>query len=254
VVPHLVLDALAALAPCAVAACAAESVRLRRRLRRAAGQAAALQRRLTALELDRADLERTSVTDPLTGVWNYRYLQLALGREVARALRAGRPFSLLLVSLEGFDAVKQERGRPAAGALLREYAQRLSDEVRGTDTLGLYGGEEFLVLLPDADAAGAEQVAERLRWAVRRHRPPLDPGDCAGRIGAAVGVAVLPDHGSHPSTLLRAAGRALAADRAGERVGERSGQRAGELAVTRGERVREAGGEPGGELSTAGAA
>ena len=204
---------------------------LLRALRRS-GAAAALReaaqgREIQALRTARAALERTSYTDPLTGVWNYRYLQLSLDREIARCLRhpqrpgggAGGQLALLLLEVEGFEEIRREHGYQRAGAVLRDLAQRLAMEFREADVFGRYGGEEFLVLLPDTDAAGAEHAAERLRWTVRRHSLPLPavpalPGGSGAHPGnglsAAVGVASLPPDGAHAALLLRAAERALA--------------------------------------------
>lgn len=209
---HALLDGLALLSPFSLAATALLVHAGRRRRRATAARTAELERRITRLEHERADLERTSVTDPLTGVWNYRYLQLSLDREVARGLRGGRPLAVLLLGVDGLAALRHQAGHQRANALLRDLAQRLAVEIRQSDTFGRYDGEEFLVLLPDTDAAGAAQVAERLCWTVRRHRP--EPALPAGhRLTAAVGAAVLPADGDHTATLLRAADRALAAAR-----------------------------------------
>ena len=130
--------------------------------------------------------------------------------------------AVLLLEIEGFDEIRREHGHQRGGAVLRDLAQRLAMEVRETDVFGRYGGEEFLILLPDTDAAGAEHVAERLRWTVRRHPLALPsvpvPPDGSGAapvngLGAVVGTAVLPRDGAHAALLLRAADRALAAAR-----------------------------------------
>ena len=220
--------------------------------RRAAETEAGLRREVDRLRAARAELERTSCTDPLTGVWNYRYLQTALDREVARCARhphrpgagsgagtgAGGRFALLLLEVDGFDAIRREHGRRRGGAVLRDLAQRLALEFREADVFGRYGGEEFLVLLPDTDRDGAEHAAERLRWTVRRHPLPLPavpvptptavplPGSDAAPVPAGagapgpaatgngltahVGIASLPQDGFHAALLLRAADRSLA--------------------------------------------
>ncbi|WP_377269759.1 diguanylate cyclase domain-containing protein [Peterkaempfera sp. SMS 1(5)a] len=210
--------ALLSLAACAAAGVLAAAVlRLRRSQQVAVERAAELQRRVLRLEKARSVLERTAVTDPQTGVWNYRHLQLTLDREVARHLRGGRPMAVLLLEVGGFEAIKAAHGRPRGHTALRDLAQRLAVEIRRSDTLGRYGGEEFLVLLPDTGPEGAAQVAERLCWTVRRHRLPLPEGtsgrpaaDGAGNgLTATVGIAVLPVDGNHAATLLRAADRAL---------------------------------------------
>ncbi|WP_055589059.1 GGDEF domain-containing protein [Peterkaempfera griseoplana] len=202
----------------AAATLAVAALRMRRRHRAAVERAAELQRRVLRLEKARSVLERTAVTDPLTGVGNYRHLQLTLDREVARHLRGGRPLAVLLLEVGGFEAIYAAHGRPRGHAALRDLAQRLAVEIRRSDALGRYGGEEFLVVLPDTGAEGAAQVAERLRWTVRRHLLQL-PEHTAGRpapdeagngLTATVGIAVLPVDGNHAATLLRAADRALA--------------------------------------------
>ncbi|MFE0459961.1 GGDEF domain-containing protein [Kitasatospora sp. NPDC058965] len=230
----LLLQALALLSlPLTALACLL-AVRLRRVRRAAAAREGELARQLAELTTECAELASSAARDPLTGVWNHRQLQLALEREVRRCQRprtAGErapELSVVLLEIEGFEAVTAEHGRHRAQAVLRDLAQRLSLEVRATDTLGRYGGTEFLVVLPDTGAAGAAKVAERLCWAVRRHRlldwagqpwqaqPPVAGGN---GLRAVAGTAVLPT-GGHPVPLLRAADRALAeAKRAPGRAG-----------------------------------
>jgi diguanylate cyclase (GGDEF)-like protein len=206
----------------------------------AAVRADAQRQRIEALRAARTALERSSCTDPLTGVWNYRYLQLSLDREIARCLRQPRPpggsggtggqLALLLLEIEGFEEIRREHGYQRAGAVLRDLAQRLAMEFREADIFGRYGGEEFLVLLPDTDATGAQHAAERLCWAVRRHSLllPAVPAESAAAapahpgngLSAVVGVASLPPDGAHAALLLRAAERALALARTSGRPAE----------------------------------
>ncbi|MCU7823209.1 GGDEF domain-containing protein [Kitasatospora sp. DSM 101779] len=226
----LLVQALAALSAPALAGAGLLGARLRRSAATAAEREAALQGTVAELRRERDELQRTASCDPLTGVWNYRHLQITLDKEIERARRAAaadekRPLALLMLEIAGFDAVVAEHGRSRAGAVLRDLAQRLAVEIRRSDTLGRYGGEEFLVLLPDTGAEGAAQVAERLVWTVRRHRlldwsasgaepRPAGPAEAPAARGngltAAVGIAVLPRDGSHAALLLRAADRALA--------------------------------------------
>jgi len=224
----LLVQALAGLSAPALAAAGWYRLRGHRCAAAAAEREAGLTGRIAELERERDELRRTASCDPLTGVWNYRHLQITLDREIERARRAEaaaaepRPLAVLMLEIAGFDTVVAEHGRTRANAVLRDLAQRLAVEIRRSDTLGRYGGEEFLVLLPDTGVAGAVQVAERLCWAVRRHRL-LDwsPAAPAGRspaarsgLTAAVGLAVLPRDGAHAALLLRAADRALAEARA----------------------------------------
>ncbi|MGW3230227.1 GGDEF domain-containing protein [Kitasatospora sp. NPDC001095] len=225
----LLVQALAALSVPALAGATALGLRGRRERAGAAAGAQRLRARIAELEERCAELERTASCDPLTGVWNYRHLQLTLDREIERARRAEhteqaegpRPLAVLMLAITGFDAVVAEHGRGRAGAVLRDLAQRLAMEIRRADTLGRYGGEEFLVVLPDTGAEGAAQVAERLVWSVRRHllldwsSGPRDARPAAGNgLTAAAGIAVLPEDGTHAAVLLRAADAALAAAKA----------------------------------------
>ncbi|MFJ2867002.1 GGDEF domain-containing protein [Kitasatospora sp. NPDC087314] len=225
----LLVQALAVLSAPALAGATVLGLRLRRGGAAAAARQERLRERIAELEAHCADLERTASCDPLTGVWNYRHLQLTLDREIERARRAERtdqpegprPLAVLLLEIAGFDAVVAEHGRGRAGAILRDLAQRLAIEIRRADTLGRYSGEEFLVVLPDTGAEGAAQVAERLVWSVRRHllldwsSGPREPRPAHGNgLTAAIGIAVLPEDGTHAAVLLRAADRALAEARA----------------------------------------
>ncbi|MFE4518673.1 GGDEF domain-containing protein [Kitasatospora sp. NPDC056783] len=225
----LLVQSLAALSVPALAGATALGLRGRRERAGAAAGAERLRGRIAELEERCAELERTASRDPLTGVWNYRHLQLTLDREIERARRAEhteqadgpRPLAVLMLAISGFDAVVAEHGRGRAGAVLRDLAQRLAMEIRRADTLGRYGGEDFLVVLPDTGAEGAAQVAERLVWSVRRHllldwsSGPRESRPAAGNgLTAACGIAVLPEDGTHAAVLLRAADAALAAARA----------------------------------------
>ncbi|MBF9071605.1 GGDEF domain-containing protein [Streptacidiphilus fuscans] len=197
---------------------------LRRGRARARALLAVRSEELAALRTGRAELERTSCTDPLTGVWNYRYLQLALDREIARCKRRPdeRVLAVLLLEIEGFADIRREHGYQRAGAVLRDLAQRLAMEVREEDVFGRYGGEEFLVLLPETDEKGAMTVADRLSWTVRRHplalpSVPVHQNECGSLPGnglsARVGIGLLPRDGSHAALLLRAADKSLTGER-----------------------------------------
>ncbi|WP_267595912.1 GGDEF domain-containing protein [Carbonactinospora thermoautotrophica] len=174
-----------------------------------------LRHEITSLERSRDELERLSVTDPLTGVWNYRYLQMALEREVERATRFGRPLSILMLDLDGFSEINRRFGHQRGGAVLREFAQRVELETRQVDTLARYGGEEFVLILPETPADGAANVAERICYAVRKH-PFGGSGEEPLHLTVSIGAAVYPFDGDHAATLLRTADQALyAAKQAG---------------------------------------
>ena len=161
------------------------------------------------------EARRLSITDGLTGLWNYRYFTITIAKEIERAARFGRPLALLMMDLDHFKLVNDVYGHQRGDAVLVELAGRIRAQVRDVDTLARYGGEEFVVILPETDEEGAVQAAERIRSAVRR-RPFAEPGETPLDVTVSVGVAVFPLHGSSSSALLRRADEALyTAKRAG---------------------------------------
>ncbi|HEY0357036.1 MAG TPA: diguanylate cyclase [Mycobacteriales bacterium] len=179
-------------------------------LRTFAGQAAVAVENV----LLHREAERLSLTDPLTGLWNYRYLQVSMHREVERSVRFDRPLAVLALDLDRFKQVNDTHGHPAGDAVLSEVARRLRQEVREVDLLFRQGGEEFVLLLPETGLEGAENAAERICRALRDVPVRLsadDPGvgDLVASITASIGVAVYPEHGSTGPAVLEAADDAL---------------------------------------------
>ena len=158
------------------------------------------------------ETSRLSVTDGLTGLWNYRYFQLALAKEVERATRFERPLALLMLDLDHFKQVNDRYGHQRGDAVLVELAERIRGLVRDVDILARYGGEELVVVLPETDEAGAVQAAERIRRAVRDLPFGVSsgaPAQPAVAVTLSIGVAVFPLHGTGPTELHRAADAAL---------------------------------------------
>lgn len=135
---------------------------------------AALQESNTQLEEANARLQSLATTDPLTGLLNHRALVAALDAVTDRARRDGQRCALLFLDIDHFKRVNDTWGHPTGDAVLREFALRVRACLGGEDTLGRWGGEEFLVLLPGQDAAGARDRGERVRAAVAAH--PLAVG------------------------------------------------------------------------------
>jgi diguanylate cyclase (GGDEF)-like protein len=154
------------------------------------------------------EAQRLSITDGLTGLWNYRYFTMNVTKEIERASRFGRPLALLMLDLDHFKAVNDNFGHQRGDAVLVELAGRIRAEARDVDTVARYGGEEIVVVLPETDEAGARQAAERFCSAVRR-RPFGEPGSPPIRLTISAGVAVYPTNGSSASALLAAADAAL---------------------------------------------
>ena len=138
---------------------------------------------------DRADENNRvlAALDPLTGVANRRSLIAALDRDVARAQRMREPMALMMVDIDHFKDVNDRYGHPAGDRVLCSVVNVLRQRVRAQDLVGRYGGEEFMVLLPDTGLVGAEQLARELCKAVEESRCPADgvPGP-----GIAVTVSI----------------------------------------------------------------
>ncbi|MGH8885073.1 MAG: diguanylate cyclase [Egibacteraceae bacterium] len=163
------------------------------------------------------EAQRLSVTDPLTGLWNLRYLQIQADRELEGAMRFQRPLSLAIIDVDHFKAVNDRLGHQAGDEVLAEVARRIRDSTRVPDVVARYGGEEFVVLLPGTDLAGAVATAERIREAVAAAPVAVGTGNgpveplsvtCSG------GVSSFPVHGQTLAGLLRVGDAALYAAKA----------------------------------------
>lgn len=114
------------------------------------------------------ELHLKSVTDGLTGAYSHAYLQEVLGLELAKAKAEGRPLSILMMDLDDFKKLNDGHGHLFGDRVLKELTETASMNIRHEDVLGRYGGEEFLVIMPGADAVTAGMVAERVRKAFER--------------------------------------------------------------------------------------
>ncbi len=177
----------------------------KRRLAAAVGEQVALG--LANVKL-REVLRSQSIRDPLTGLFNRRYMEETLEREVRRAQRAGRPMAVLMLDLDHFKRINDDFDHDAGDALLRELGALLMRNLRREDVACRYGGEEFVLVLPEASLADGERRAEELRDEIKRLRVS-DKGRLLGPLTASFGVAAYPDHGLAGDVLLRAADTAL---------------------------------------------
>jgi diguanylate cyclase (GGDEF)-like protein len=146
-------------------------------------------------------------TDPKTGLLNATAWQREADAEVAQAVRSSTPLALLLVDVDHFKRVNDSHGHLIGDEVLRALAAELRQQVRESDVVGRFGGEEFTVLLPCTDGAGACGIAERLRTSAGRLS--VAAGDGRISVTVSIGVAVLGQHGSDLFELLAAADVAL---------------------------------------------
>ncbi len=149
--------------------------------------------------------EQRAATDALTGLPNRRTVDETVKLMVAQASRSVTPVAALALDLDHFKRINDRYGHGKGDDLLAAFAATLTATVRDSDFVGRTGGEEFLVLMPDTDIAGAQVVAEKIRAAVAEISLPAVPEG----VTVSVGIAVLPDHATDRERLLRHADRAL---------------------------------------------
>ncbi len=156
----------------------------------------------------REALRMQSLRDSLTGLYNRRYLEELLEREIRRASRGAYPLGVLMIDLDHFKNFNDTYGHEAGDAILREAGRSLVKSVRAEDFICRFGGEEFVVVLPTANAEASQARAERLRLKIKE-LTVTDQGRSMGMVTISVGVAVFPDHGDSPNDLMAAADAAL---------------------------------------------
>jgi diguanylate cyclase (GGDEF)-like protein len=155
----------------------------------------------------RDTLHRQSVTDSLTMLFNRRYLDETLKRELYRAQRKKQPLAVIMLDLDHFKRVNDTYGHDAGDAVLRLVAQKIRDNVRESDMACRFGGEELVIVLGECDMASALERAETIRKALASLE--IEHGDQTIVITASFGVAVHPEHGVESHDLLQAADQAL---------------------------------------------
>jgi len=155
------------------------------------------------LRESRQELERLSVTDDLTGLYNRRHLMETLGNEVRRSRRLRHRFALLMADLDHFKEYNDAHGHLAGDAALTRVAAILRECSRDVDCTARYGGEEFVVMMPETDAASGAEIAARIR-------ARLAADELVGsRLTLSIGLAQFPDDGETPEALIASADAAL---------------------------------------------
>jgi len=173
------------------------AMRLSADLTRSQRELIAINRRLAERE---AEIHSLSITDQLTGLGNRRQLDQTLANAVNDASRHGRPFCVVMVDLDHFKAVNDVHGHAIGDALLQSLGTVLEEEVRSTDTVCRFGGEEFAIVMPDIDIQTASACSER----IRAHVEGLPSSADSPRVTATFGVAQWQDGDTADSLLQRA--------------------------------------------------
>jgi diguanylate cyclase (GGDEF)-like protein/PAS domain S-box-containing protein len=156
----------------------------------------------------RETLKNQSIRDPLTGLFNRRYMEDSLERELSRANRNKSSVAIIMMDLDRFKMFNDTFGHQAGDALLRGFGDFLIKNTRGQDIACRYGGEEFAVVLSDTTLSGALKRANILREEVRQLKVHYG-GQLLGMVSISVGLALFPDHGTTIAEVLRAADQAL---------------------------------------------
>jgi diguanylate cyclase (GGDEF)-like protein/PAS domain S-box-containing protein len=164
-------------------------------------------------ERKKADEEREAfrnqaLRDPLTDLYNRRYLEESLNRELRRAVRQKRSFGVMMIDIDHFKLFNDRYGHAAGDLLLKKLGAFVASRVRAEDIVCRYGGDEFSLVLTDAAAKDLVKRAENLCSATRQFTMQWQGKSMSG-ITASIGVAVFPDHGSTADELIKAADDAL---------------------------------------------
>jgi diguanylate cyclase (GGDEF)-like protein len=154
-------------------------------------------------------LRQQSIRDILTGLYNRRHMEESLRREIARADRSGKPCGVIMVDVDHFKKFNDSYGHQAGDALLKGLGAFMQRHVRGEDIPCRYGGEEFILILPGADAEGAYKRAEQIRAEVETSlKVPYDNGFLP-QVTISLGVACYPIHAQSAEQTVKAADAAL---------------------------------------------
>jgi diguanylate cyclase (GGDEF)-like protein len=153
-----------------------------------------------------SEVQRLSIVDELTGVYNYRGLLELGSREVERARRFRRPLSAFFFDIDNFRDFNNKYSHAIGNLVLRAVAQRSRTIVRAVDLVARYGGEEFVILIPEVSLNAASQIAERLRVDIERHRVKTARGDLG--VTVSIGVAELGDGVNNLAALMDRANQA----------------------------------------------
>jgi diguanylate cyclase (GGDEF)-like protein/PAS domain S-box-containing protein len=157
----------------------------------------------------REELRHQAFHDPLTGLFNRRYLDETLPRELNMAQRRGAPLCVVMLDIDGFKQFNDSFGHGSGDSILREFGRVLREQLRKSDISCRYGGDEFVLILPDSSVADTKERMEHIRKFLKGLQQIHYGDEALGRITLSAGIAHMPDHGTTENELLRAADEAL---------------------------------------------
>lgn len=166
-----------------------------------------LQKQIQEIQALQTLLKEQALCDPLTGLYNRHRLDDVLAREGASSLRSQRPMSLILIDVDHFKGINDRLGHQIGDEVLRQVANHLQAYTRASDWCFRYGGEEFLLVLPETSLDDARHKADALRQSLAAR--PLVCGDVQVEVTVSAGLASFPIHGTDMDTLIGAADKAL---------------------------------------------
>jgi two-component system cell cycle response regulator len=168
------------------------------------------KRRYTERLRDNVQLSiEMAITDALTGLFNRRYMESHLGTLIEQASARGKPLATLVIDIDYFKAINDSHGHDAGDDVLRDFALRIKRSIRGIDLACRYGGEEFVIVMPETDMTVAAMVAERLRRRIAAEPFAIAQGSRRIPVTISIGIAGLRDKDDTPANLLKRADQAL---------------------------------------------
>jgi two-component system cell cycle response regulator len=150
-----------------------------------------------------------AITDALTGLFNRRYMESHLGTLIEQAASRGKPLATLVLDIDFFKSINDTHGHDAGDDVLRDFALRIKRSIRGIDLACRYGGEEFVIVMPETDVAVAAMVAERLRRRIASEPFAIAQGATSIPVTISIGIAALRGKDDSAATLLKRADQAL---------------------------------------------
>ncbi|KQZ00678.1 response regulator PleD [Pseudolabrys sp. Root1462] len=150
-----------------------------------------------------------AITDALTGLHNRRYMETHLGALTEQAAQRGKPLAVLILDIDFFKSINDGHGHDAGDDVLREFAVRIRKSIRNIDLACRYGGEEFVIVMPETDIAVAGMVAERIRRKIASEPFAIQQGEKQINVTLSIGIAALGAAGDNAAAMLKRADQAL---------------------------------------------